>query len=241
MDTHVRELAGQHVVSVPSFDDNTFDQAYFTQVSNYAGRYERYNPGHKIAGYLNEIRRLRPNGSLIDVGCAFGRFLQEARRHYQCEGVDISAYALRLARERLPDIPLHHRALQAFRPGRTFDVVTCFDVLEHIPDLDAALRGLRGLVAPGGVLALAVPVYDTPPGWFFGVIDRDPTHVHRLGRGEWLKRLAAAGLRPVVYKGILRVPLPGYFVHAMSPLFRWFSSAIFVISARDDSPKGSQV
>ncbi len=50
------------------------------------------------------------------------------------------------------------------------------------------------------------------------------------------RRMTAAGLRPVVYKGILRVPLPGYFVHAMSPLFRWFSSAIFVISARDDSP-----
>ena len=68
------------------------------------------------------------------------------------------------------------------------------------------------------------------------MIDRDPTHVHRLGRGEWLRRLAAAGLRPVVYKGILRAPLPGYFVHAMSPVFRWFSSAIFVISTRDDSP-----
>ncbi len=236
MDTHVVELAGQHVVSVPSFDDGTFDQAYFTQVSNYAGRYERYNPPHKIAGYLNEIRRLRPNGSLVDVGCAFGRFLQEARRHYQCEGVDISAYALRLARERLSDIPLYHRALEAFRPGRTFDVVTCFDVLEHIPDLDSALLGLRALVAPRGVLALAVPVYDTPPGWFFGVIDRDPTHIHRLGRREWLRRLGAAGFRPVVYKGILRAPLPRYFVHAMSGVFRWFSSAIFVIAARDDSP-----
>ncbi len=236
MDTHVGELAGQRVVSAPSFDDNTFDQAYFTQVSNYAGRYDRYNPPHKIAGYLNEIRRLRPAGSLIDVGCAFGRFLQEARRHYRCEGVDISAYALRLARERLPDIPLHHRALQAFRRGRTFDVVTCFDVLEHIPDLDPALRCLRDLVARQGVLALAVPVYDTLPGWAFGVIDRDPTHVHRLGRGEWLSRLRAAGLRPVVYKGIVRAPLPGYFVHAMSPVFRWFSSAIFVICVRDDSP-----
>jgi len=232
MDSNVGELPGQAVVSAPSFDEGTFDEAYFTEISNYAGRYDRYNPPHKIAGYLREVRRLRPGGTLIDVGCAFGRFLQEARRHYRCEGVDISAYALRLARERLPDIPLHHQAIETFHPGRTFDVATCFDVLEHIPDLDPALRCLRGLVAPGGVLAVAVPVYDTPPGWAFGIIDRDPTHIHRWGRRAWLGRLEEAGLRPIVYKGILRVPLPGYFIHAMSTAFRWFSSAIFVVCAR---------
>jgi SAM-dependent methyltransferase len=233
MGANVVGLPGRAVVSTPAFDENSFDEAYFTQVSNYAGRYDRYNPPHKIAGYLNEIRHLRPDGSLIDVGCAFGGFLQEARRHFACEGVDISGYALRLARERLPGIPLHHEALQTFRPGRTFDVVTCFDVLEHIPDLDPALGCLRALIAPGGVLALAVPVYDTPPGWAFGIIDRDPTHVHRFGRGDWLARLTRAGLRPVIYKGIVRIPLPGYFVHAMHPVFRWFSSAIFVVCARE--------
>jgi SAM-dependent methyltransferase len=219
---------------VRDFDEGAFDEAYFTRVSNYAGRYDRYNPPHKIAGYLNELRRLRPYGSLIDVGCAFGRFILEARRFYECEGVDISTYALRLARERLPGVPLHHSALQAFHPGRTFDIVTCFDVLEHISDLDSALARLRALIAPGGILALAVPVYDTPPGWVFGIIDKDPTHVHRFGRSQWLARLRQAGLRPAVYKGIVRIPLPGYFVHAMAPAFRWFSSAIFVVCTREE-------
>jgi 2-polyprenyl-3-methyl-5-hydroxy-6-metoxy-1,4-benzoquinol methylase len=194
METYVGDLPGQTAGSVPSFDERTFDQAYFTEISNYAGRYERYNPPHKIRGYLRQVLRQKSGGSLIDVGCAFGKFLQAAGQHYRCEGLDISSYALQAARARLAGVPLHHGPIQEFRPGRTFDVVTCFDVLEHIPELDEALASLRGLLAPQGVLALAVPVYDTPPGRFFGIVDRDPTHVHRFGRQTWLARLESAGL-----------------------------------------------
>ncbi|MGQ0571613.1 MAG: hypothetical protein ACT4P5_19090, partial [Armatimonadota bacterium] len=65
-------------------------------------------------------------------------------------------------------------------------------------------------------------------------IDRDPTHIHRFGRRDWLRRLRAAGLEPLVYKGILRAPLPGYFVHAISPVFRLCSSAILVVCANSE-------
>jgi SAM-dependent methyltransferase len=206
-----------------------FGEAYFTTISNYAGKYDAYNPPHKIAGYLREIRRVKDGGRLLDAGCAFGRFLNVARRHYASEGLDISTYALDLAREHLRDIPLYHAAIETYVASRTYDVVTCFDVLEHVPDLEGALRSLRRLVAHDGILALAVPVYDSPPGWVFRVIDRDPTHFHRLSRWEWLRRLRAAGLEPIVFKGILRVPLPGYFVHVISLWLRWTSSAVFVI------------
>ncbi len=223
------ESPASHVAGATVFDAGTFDETYFNTGSNYGGRYDWYNPPHKIAGYLREIRRLCPQGSLLDVGCAFGRFLQSARDYYRCEGVDISQYALRQARERVPDVPLYHSPIQIFDPGRKYDVVTCFDVLEHITDLDAALHRLHAVLAPKGLLVLAVPVYDSPPGWLFGVIDRDPTHIHRHSRSYWLERLRRAGFEPVVFKGILRAPLPTYFVHVISPLLRWFSSAIFVI------------
>ncbi len=235
-----REAAATHVTGgardagsgAPAFDEHTFDQAYFGAVSNYGGRYDRYNPPHKIAGYLREIRRLRPRGALLDVGCAFGRFLERARQHYQCEGVDISAYALSLAEPRLPGVPLHHSAIQTFHRGRTFDVITCFDVLEHVPDLPRALGRLRELLAPDGILAIAVPVYDTLPGRLFGIIDRDPTHIHRNSRVFWLEQLRETGFEPIIAKGILRAPLPGGFIHAISRLFWRFSSAIFVIGTR---------
>ncbi len=223
--------------AIPAFDADTFGEAYFTKVSNYGGLYRRFNPPHKIKGYLAEIRRLRPQGALLDVGCAFGGFLESARHYYTCEGLDISAYALVKARQMLPAIPLHHGSIEGFAAGRTYDVVTCFDVIEHVPEIDIALARLRALLAPEGVLALAVPVYDTLPGRLFSLIDRDPTHVHRRSRRFWLDQLRRAGLSPVVFKGILRLPLPGTFLHLISPMLRSFSSAIFVICTRREAHK----
>lgn len=217
---------------VTAFDAATFGEEYFTHVSNYGGLYRRFNPPHKIRGYLAEIRRVRPGGALLDVGCAFGGFLERARQYYTCEGLDISAYALAKARQVLPATTLHHGSIEGFSASRTYDVITCFDVIEHVPDTDLALARLRALLAPDGILAMAVPVYDTLPGRFFGLIDRDPTHVHRRSRRFWLDRLHQAGFDPIVFKGILRAPLPGTFLHLISPLFRSFSSAIFIISTR---------
>jgi SAM-dependent methyltransferase len=135
---------------------------------------------------------------------------------------------------------LYHSPLQTFQPRRTYDVITCFDVLEHVHDLDRALEHLGGLLAPGGILALAVPVYDTLPGRLFGIIDRDPTHIHRHGRRFWLERVREAGLEPITCKGILRAPLPGYFVHAISRLFWWSSSAVFVVCTRRERAAGME-
>ncbi len=227
--------------AVPAaFDATAFDASYFGATSNYGGRYDWYNPPHKIGGYLREIRAVRPGGTLLDVGCAFGRFLERAQAHYRCAGMDISPFALEQARRWLPQIPLTEGRIEAFRPGARYDVVTCFDVLEHVPDLDLALARLRDLLVPSGILAIAVPVYDSPAGWAFGLLDRDATHVHRRARRFWLQRLTAAGLQPVVFKGILRVPLPaGLFLHLISGLFRSFSSAIFVVAQRAGDPARS--
>ena len=224
-----------HDAPATAFDAATFGEEYFTHVSNYGGLYRRFNPPHKIKGYLAEIRRVRSSGALLDVGCAFGGFLERARQYYTCEGLDISAYALAKARQVLPGTTLHHGSIEGFTAGRTYDIITCFDVIEHVPDTDLALKRLRALLAPAGILAMAMPVYDTLPGRFFGLIDRDPTHVHRRGRRFWLDRLRQAGFNPIVFKGILRAPLPGTFLHLISPLFRSFSSAIFVIATRREA------
>ncbi|MBI3998879.1 MAG: class I SAM-dependent methyltransferase, partial [Armatimonadetes bacterium] len=207
------------------------EEEYFACPLAYGGQYDRANPPRKLASYLREVRAAKPAGWLLDVGCAFGRFLDVARAHYECEGLDVSRYALERARRLLPEVPLYHTAIQDFGTDKRYEVVTCFDVLEHIPELDLALGRLRDLLAPGGVLAAVIPVYDSPMGWAVGLVDRDPTHLHRWSRRDWVKRLEAAGFTVRTLKGILRVPLPGYFLHGISPLWSRWSAAIFVVCA----------
>ncbi len=94
-------------------------------------------------------------GRLLDVGCATGFFIDEARRAgWQVRGIDVSAWAAGYARERLNlDVmqgAFPHPALE----GTPFNAVTMFNVLEQLPDPRAAEQALRRMVAPGGIVAL---------------------------------------------------------------------------------------
>ncbi|MGH2372618.1 MAG: class I SAM-dependent methyltransferase [bacterium] len=205
-----------------------FEEEYFASPLAYGGQYDRANPPRKLASYLAEVREAKPGGRLLDVGCAFGRFLEVAQAHYRCEGLDVSRYALEHARLRLPAVPLHHGPIEEFVTDRRYDIVTCFDMLEHVPRVDLALRRLRDVLAPDGVMVLVIPVYDGLMGRAVGLIDRDPTHLHRWARQDWVEHFEATGLAVRRMKGIVRVPLPGYFLHRVSECARRWAAVILV-------------
>jgi 2-polyprenyl-3-methyl-5-hydroxy-6-metoxy-1,4-benzoquinol methylase len=114
---------------------------------------------------LAESLRTRPEGdarTLLDVGCAYGPFLQAAReRGYRPYGIDVADSAVAYVRDTL-GIPARVARLENFDPeqafGRTrFDVVSLWYVIEHIEDLKHALELLNRLLVPGGVLAFSTP------------------------------------------------------------------------------------
>jgi len=107
---------------------------------------------------LARIEAHRDPGALLDLGCWVGFLLAEAReRGWQIVGVEPSEFASAYARDRLG---LDVRTAELFTadlPGDGFDAVVMSDVIEHLPDPGAALDQVRDLLAPGGVLALALP------------------------------------------------------------------------------------
>jgi SAM-dependent methyltransferase len=122
--------------------------------------------------YRAEVRRLeelvrqfgRSGGnSWLDVACGTGRHLAYLRRRHSVAGIDLSAAMLRVARRRLPGVPLYRGDIRHFRLPRTFDVVTClFGTIGHIGserELRAAFRNLANHLRPGGV-AIVEPWID---------------------------------------------------------------------------------
>jgi SAM-dependent methyltransferase len=216
-----------------------FERSYFEDV--YGAAYDRRNPAYKHRSYLREVQRVAPGGgALLDVGCAYGAFLREASETYDCAGCDVSAHAVQVASARLPSVRVFQSDVLGLPPAGEYDVVTCFDVLEHVPNLDSALVRLGRVLRPGGALTIAVPVYDTPVGKVAGLLDRDPTHVHKLSRHEWLERLEAAGFQGLRWSGILRYYFGGpLYLHWCSRAIRRFSSAILVTAVAPDRIEGS--
>ncbi len=112
-----------------------------------------------LAKRVREVGRFAPTpGRALDVGCATGLFLDALRaRGWKVTGVEPSDFAARYARERL-GLAVHQGMLDdAPFAERSFELITLWHVLEHLPDPAASLQRLRSLLVPGGVVALTVP------------------------------------------------------------------------------------
>jgi SAM-dependent methyltransferase len=115
------------------------------------------------AGEAAEIHALieerRPGArTLLEVAAGTGKYLEQFRRWYEVEGTDIEPTMLAVARERLPDVPLHEADMTGFDLGRRFDAVAClFSSIGYVKTeerLRAALAAMARHLEPGGVLAV---------------------------------------------------------------------------------------
>jgi SAM-dependent methyltransferase len=113
---------------------------------------------------LDRIEAFCAGRELLDVGSYTGFFLEQAReRGWRVQGVEPSKWAAEYARSSL-GIPVFNGPIEAWVPpaGRRFDVVTLWDVLEHLTDPVSVLRHVRGLLRPDGLVAFTTHNLDAP-------------------------------------------------------------------------------
>ena len=99
-----------------------------------------------------------PNPRVLDIGCGVGQFLYAARQMgWQTVGVESSTEQAEFARTAF-GLEVHgvHFEEAGFHP-HSFDVVTLWNVIEHVSDPKAVMSQVRGLTKPGGLLALRTP------------------------------------------------------------------------------------
>ena len=98
----------------------------------------------------------------LDIGCGTGMNARLLRPYVrEIFGWEASEEAITLAHAKYPDLTVEHIRFPEEVPPQTvpFDVITFFDVLEHIEDDRAALCVLELLLTPGGVVFLTVPAF----------------------------------------------------------------------------------
>jgi len=99
-----------------------------------------------------------PGSRLLDVGCAGGAFLVAARdAGYDVVGVEPSHWMAAFGR-RTYGLDIRDKILtEGMFPEHSFDVITLWDVIEHLPDPRATLELIRSLLKPGGYLFVNYP------------------------------------------------------------------------------------
>jgi len=108
------------------------------------------------------IDQYRYFNRLLDVGCSTGEFLDYAKgRGWEVAGCELAGHTARIARERVGcEVKSVSFEEAEFEEG-SFDVVTMWDVIEHLFDPDAALSEAWRVLRPGGLLVLNTPNYNS--------------------------------------------------------------------------------
>jgi SAM-dependent methyltransferase len=98
----------------------------------------------------------RQRRTLLDVACGTGVHLSHFREWYDVEGIELSPWMLRVARRRLPSVPLYQYDMRHFDLGRRFDAVTCLfsaiGYLRSVTELRRAIAAMARHVVPGGLV-----------------------------------------------------------------------------------------
>lgn len=104
---------------------------------------------------LNLVNSLQPaKGSILDIGAGTGDFLSVVKENgWNTIGVEPSEKAKAIAKRKGVSFVEQTSALE----NNSFDIITMWHVLEHVPDLDNQLKELKRLLKPNGNLIIAVP------------------------------------------------------------------------------------
>jgi len=154
----------------PTFDEAHYEEVYASQayqeivrdlgIKSHEYRVQRF--GSERVRMMSE--HLRVNGRpprYLDVGCSTGFVVEAARdKGWEATGIDLNPSAIEFGRSRGLDIRTVALDDAGFAPG-SFDAVSLFDVLEHLLDPRRTLRMCVDLLAPGGILFLYVPNFDS--------------------------------------------------------------------------------
>ena len=106
--------------------------------------------------HLKQMDGYNPNrGSLLEVGCAYGLFLDEAKTHYECvAGVDICETPIAYAKQKL-GLNVQCKGFQEIDFGdQRFDVICLWDTVEHLSAPEAYLEKAAHLLNKGGMVFL---------------------------------------------------------------------------------------
>ncbi|CAN1531797.1 UbiG 2-polyprenyl-3-methyl-5-hydroxy-6-metoxy-1,4-benzoquinol methylase [Burkholderiaceae bacterium] len=188
------------------------DQSEIAKFSALAHRWWDQNSEFKPLHAINPLRLgwiksfVELNGRCaLDVGCGGGILAEAlAQSGAQTTGIDLSEKALKVAELHALEsgVQVHYQAISAEALALTepasFDVVTCMEMLEHVPDPASVVKACASLAKPGATL-------------FFSTLNRNPkSYLFAIIGAEYLLRLLPKGTHD--YRKFITPSELGHFV-----------------------------
>ena len=149
---------------------------------------------------LHEVMLYRKEGDLIEIGCAYGFFLELAKAFFSVRGFDICRGPVRFAQEQLGLPASCEDFSRSSVPPESADIVAMWDTIEHLPRPDLTLQAASQALRLGGYIFLTTGDI----GSLLARIRREnwrlihpPTHLHYFSRRSIQELLRNTGFETV--------------------------------------------
>lgn len=196
----------------------------FADAEYESGAYQDYVSARpmKIRHFEDRLAGLGlPPGRLLDIGCSCGYFLEVAAAHgFDVRGVEFSRSAVAAASPAIRP-RIFEGTLERMPTEGSFDVVSAFDLIEHVPDPRAFLRRCRQLLKPGGTIVLTTP----DAGHFLRHVMRarwpmlqPMQHLFLFSRGSFATLLQSEGFADVAIRTAYKTLSPDYLIDQIQSL-----------------------
>ncbi|MBI2118358.1 MAG: glycosyltransferase [Elusimicrobia bacterium] len=203
----VAEMPTEHDLS-GHYDENYFEG----DVSKFGyADYEKEKKCRMItyAAKKRKIEQLVSSGSLLDVGCADGSFLELFDSSWKSEGVEISESMVQQISEKKRKNIFCGDLMKLNGKERVYDVITMWDLIDHVPLPLQVIEKASALLKPGGFLFLNVGDRNS----LFAKLNRKrwyifipPTHLYYYNKKSIIKLLVEGGFK------IIKISYPGKYV-----------------------------
>ena len=144
---------------------DTFDQEYYESIQSEAFNVDKIgydDPSYDIYQFgLSQLEKLSQGKNLriLDVGAGYGSFVQTANlSQHQAVGIEISKYSSSIARSK--NIEVYNTVIEDFEESN-FDVITLWDVIEHVANIDSLLAHVKSKLSQNGLLLITTDNYDS--------------------------------------------------------------------------------
>ena len=171
-----------------------------------------------LSDKIKMVTRYAPSkGKLLDIGAGTGDFLATAKMAgWETTGFEPSAKARAIAEKK----GITFAESTAVLPDQSFDAITMWHVLEHVPDVQAQIIELKRLLKRDGVLVVAVPNFNSYDakhyGAFWAAYDV-PRHLWHFSQTA-IKKLFKAGWMDVVK--VLPMKFDSFYVSLLSEKYK---------------------
>lgn len=196
----IYQYSGQALTQAITLEDVLAREDEFPNCKVDADRMSRQANGFNNSG----------NDQALDIGSGFGFYTQALRKTgYRTVSINPGKYENEVFRNLNGDEPLA-MMFENYQPSGQFGIVMMSQVLEHLLEPDHAISKVSGLLAPGGVLACAVPNYDSFLVKLLGTRDNAclwvPEHVNYFTENGLRALVERNGFQVVKMEQITRVP-----------------------------------